>query len=97
VTGRAGSRCRIAASLSAEADAEQHTGITSEQWMESRDSSLMTVAASDAYPLLSTVPPGSMDLDTLFEFGLRRMLDGVAVLLHDPGRRAVRRNATESG
>jgi FAD/FMN-containing dehydrogenase len=70
-----------AASLEGEAEAEQETGITDEQWMESMDPAMTAIMASGAFPLLSGVPPRSLDLDTLFEFGLKRLLDGVGVLI----------------
>jgi AcrR family transcriptional regulator len=73
-----------AASLAAEVEARADTGVTDEQWLKSADSPVAMIAGSDAYPLLAAVPPGSMDLDTLFEFGLRRILDGVAALVDPP-------------
>lgn len=77
----------IAVSLEAEAEAEQDTGKTSEQWVEAQHAALAKILATGAFPTLAritTAPDGDLDLDTVFEFGLQRMLDGLAVLLERP-------------
>jgi DNA-binding transcriptional regulator YhcF (GntR family) len=74
----------IAVNFEPEAEAEQETGITNEQWMDSQNSAFAEVLASGRFPTFARVvahPGVEFDLDTLFEFGLRRMLDGLAVLL----------------
>jgi hypothetical protein len=76
----------IAMNFEAQAQAEQDTGVTDEQWMEAHDSMFRAVLASGRYPTLSRVaaqPAVELDLDTLFEFGLQRLLDGYATLIHD--------------
>ncbi|WP_241564336.1 TetR/AcrR family transcriptional regulator C-terminal domain-containing protein [Nonomuraea polychroma] len=73
-----------AVSLEAEEQARTETGITDDEWMRAREAELGEMLASGAYPTLAKVlaQPGlDMDLDSLFEFGLRRQLDGLAVLV----------------
>jgi DNA-binding transcriptional regulator YhcF (GntR family) len=75
----------LAVNLETEAEAVQDSGITDEQWM---DAHAAPATAATAFPLLASIPPHSLDLDTLFEFGLQRLLDGVCVLIRtDGGRR----------
>ncbi|MGN9846014.1 TetR/AcrR family transcriptional regulator C-terminal domain-containing protein [Nonomuraea sp. H19] len=71
-----------AVSLEAERQARTETGITEEEWLRSREAELGELLASGAYPALARVvgQPGlDMDLDSIFEFGLRSQLDGLAV------------------
>jgi hypothetical protein len=42
---------------------------------------LASDTAGQAFPRLTRVPANSLDLGTLFEFGLQRLLDGIAVLI----------------
>ncbi|MGP3958912.1 TetR/AcrR family transcriptional regulator C-terminal domain-containing protein [Nonomuraea sp. 3N208] len=73
-----------AVSLEAEEQARTETGITDDEWMRAREAELGEMLSSGAYPTLAKVvaQPGlDMDLDSLFEFGLRRQLDGVAALV----------------
>jgi hypothetical protein len=70
--------------LMSEVEAEQDTGITSEQWMESQSPALTTLMASGGFPtLLRVASQGgfTFNLDTLFEFGLQRMLDGLETFI----------------
>ncbi|MQA01187.1 MAG: TetR family transcriptional regulator [Streptosporangiales bacterium] len=64
------------------------TGMTDEEWWQTRAPFLDTVVRADEYPLASRVGAavgeahGSAgDPEQLFEFGLRRVLDGIEVLL----------------
>ncbi|MCW2939671.1 MAG: transcriptional regulator, GntR family [Actinomycetia bacterium] len=66
----------LALNLEAEQEAVAASGITDEQWMHAHATEAMR-----AFPLLSSIPERSLDLNTLFEFGLQRLLDGVAVLV----------------
>jgi DNA-binding transcriptional regulator YhcF (GntR family) len=68
----------LAVNLETEAEAVQDSGISDEEWMETHG--VPAMAAAD-FPLLASVPPRSLDLDTLFEFGLQRLLDGVEGLI----------------
>lgn len=75
-----------AMNLEAQAQAEQDTGMTDEEWMTAQEPTFAAVFASGSYRTLSKLTSqGDIDLtlDTLFEFGLQRMLDGYAVLIQD--------------
>jgi DNA-binding transcriptional regulator YhcF (GntR family) len=75
-----------AVNLESEVEAEKDTGVTSDEWMESQDTTLTTILASGRFPMLSGItaqPDFDFDLDTLFELGLKLILDGLAVLLQD--------------
>jgi DNA-binding transcriptional regulator YhcF (GntR family) len=74
-----------AVGLEAEAQAEQETGLTEEQWMTAQESRFAQVMASGRYPMLSRylTRETEFDLDRLMEFGLQRLLDGLARLLPD--------------
>lgn len=74
----------LATSLEAEAEAEQDTGMTSDEWMATQEAALEAVAGSGSFTTLLGIakqPDFDLDLDTLFEFGLQRMLDGLEVYL----------------
>lgn len=72
-----------ALNLQTEAQAEQDTGMTADEWTGTQESTLRDVTASGRYPAFEHVlqQPYDFDLDTLFEFGLIRILDGVEVLV----------------
>ncbi|WP_020525392.1 TetR/AcrR family transcriptional regulator C-terminal domain-containing protein [Catelliglobosispora koreensis] len=77
----------IATSLEAEAEAEQDTGLTNDEWMQGQEAILSTLAASSRYSTvvkLMLETELDLDLDSLFEFGLARLLDGIAVLIASP-------------
>ncbi|APU15736.1 TetR/AcrR family transcriptional regulator C-terminal domain-containing protein [Actinoalloteichus fjordicus] len=68
--------------LGSELDEEQETGVSNCQWWDDRDSELSELEATGRFPLLfGTVEPP--DLEAAFEFGLARLLDGLASTL-DP-------------
>jgi AcrR family transcriptional regulator len=70
----------VAAGLQLEAEAQLETGISSEEWMENQDDAFSRLMASGRFPMIAAVaaePSFDMDLDRLFEFGLRLMLDGI--------------------
>jgi DNA-binding transcriptional regulator YhcF (GntR family) len=76
----------VAVNLETEVEAQQDTRITGTEWMESQGEALATILASGRFPTLSNISaqPGfdfRLDLDTLFEFGLQLLLDGLAVLI----------------
>jgi AcrR family transcriptional regulator/DNA-binding transcriptional regulator YhcF (GntR family) len=76
-----------AVNLESEVEAEQDTGITSDEWLQSQEEAVATVFASGRFPTLAAVvaqPDLDLDLDTLFEFGLRLLLDGLAVRIQHP-------------
>ena len=73
-----------ATNLELEVESEQETGLTDEQWLESRGADFARVVASGRYPQLARViaaPGVDLDVDTLFDFGLERLLDGYAALI----------------
>ncbi|TDD45140.1 GntR family transcriptional regulator [Nonomuraea terrae] len=73
-----------AVSLAAEEQARTETGITDDEWIRDRESELAELFVSGAFPTLAKVvgrPGLDMDLDSIFAFGLRRQLDGLAVLV----------------
>ena len=72
-----------------ELESEQDTGLTDEQWFEAHTGQLERVLASGQFPQLARIfqaPGVDLDMDTLFEFGLNRLLDGYAALIetHPP-------------
>jgi AcrR family transcriptional regulator len=80
----------LALNLETEAEAAENTGISDEHWMETHFLPAMTrPEMTRAFPLLATVPPHSLDLNTLFEFGLQRFLDGVEVLIGTNARQTL--------
>jgi len=82
----------LAVSLEPEAVAEQETGISYEEFIDSQDAALSALIASGRYPTFLAVVSAvdvDLDLDELFEFGLRHLLDGLAGLpALGPGRAA---------
>ncbi|WP_246247477.1 TetR/AcrR family transcriptional regulator C-terminal domain-containing protein [Cellulomonas septica] len=70
------------------AQAEQVTGISEEQWWEATAPYVDQVFDADAYPTVARVGPvageanqAAYDPHRAFEFGLARLLDGIAVLV----------------
>ncbi|GAA2885113.1 TetR/AcrR family transcriptional regulator C-terminal domain-containing protein [Pseudonocardia halophobica] len=73
-----------AASLEAEAREEAETGLTLWQWIRARETENRALMESGAFPNAVRVflrTDTGFDLDTIFETGLARMLDGIAALL----------------
>lgn len=73
-----------AVNLEAEAEAEHSTGITSAQYMDASEAAMRAIVASGRFPMYSSIferPDLEIDLDTIFEFGLRRLLDGIEVFV----------------
>lgn len=74
----------IAMAVELESQARQDSGMTAAEWMTSMEPRMDAIQTTSAYPVLSTLPTEDgfeLDLDTLFEFGLGRVLDGVEVLV----------------
>jgi DNA-binding transcriptional regulator YhcF (GntR family) len=72
----------MAMSLESEARARQDTGLTDQEWMGTQDAAFAAVFAAGSYPVLVGLTAAGdvdLDLDSLFEFGLRTLLDGFAV------------------
>ncbi|MFI9549991.1 TetR/AcrR family transcriptional regulator C-terminal domain-containing protein [Nonomuraea endophytica] len=72
-----------ATNLEQQAESERHTGLTSDQWFASHMPVFQAGLPSGALP--AHVTPQDFDLTAFFEFGLQRVLDGIAVLV---GRRS---------
>lgn len=71
----------VAASPEAEVQAQAETD---DEWVRAMEGQLAEVLSSGGFPTMARVivQPGlDLDLDSLFEFGLRRQLDGLAVLV----------------
>ena len=80
-----------ALSLQTEVHAERDTGMTNEEWLESQDSGVVEMFNPDKFPMLSHIAEVGFDfdLDRIFEFGLQRILDGLAARFEpgtSPGR-----------
>jgi hypothetical protein len=74
-----------AVSLEPEAQAQQDTGLSSDEWMESQSVLMNQIVATGQFPAfaeMSTAAELEFDLGTLFEFGLGRLLDGLEVLVN---------------
>jgi DNA-binding transcriptional regulator YhcF (GntR family) len=74
----------VALNLEAEAQAEQDTGMTADEWVASQADELTTLISAENLPGFRALPDGfdfDFDLDQLFEFGLQLVLDGLAVKL----------------
>ena len=73
-----------AVNLESEAQAEQETGLTDQEWMRARQDRFTAVLAGGKLPMMArfvAAEDREFDLDTLLEFGLQRLLDGLAPLL----------------
>jgi len=74
----------LATALEPEAEAERDTGMTSEEWMDVQEAAMQAFAGSGRFANFLRTAIASevdLDLDSLFEFGLVRLLDGLAVFL----------------
>jgi AcrR family transcriptional regulator len=69
----------LALNLEAEAQAEQDSGLTSDEWMQTQEHGFRVIAGTGDFPLLNRLVDSEMelDLDQLFEFGLACLLDGL--------------------
>ncbi|MET7960551.1 TetR/AcrR family transcriptional regulator C-terminal domain-containing protein [Micromonospora zamorensis] len=72
-----------AVNLEREAEAEQDTGLTDDEWMTAQADVLGGLFAAGEFPHLARLTRTAVDLnvESLFEFGLQRLLDGVATLI----------------
>ncbi|MEU5207947.1 GntR family transcriptional regulator [Streptomyces sp. NPDC020742] len=81
-----------AAGLEDELEAEQETGMDQGQWMAVMEPAFEGILRSGAYPMyagMSGIDGDFLNMDTLFEFGLERLLDGMEVLVE--GRKTTER------
>jgi DNA-binding transcriptional regulator YhcF (GntR family) len=81
-----------AINLESEAEAVRDTGLTDDEWMQTQEARMAAIALSGQFPTLARVVEKDIDfnLETFFEFGLQRMLDGLAVLISGSRRLGVR-------
>jgi AcrR family transcriptional regulator len=73
----------LAVGLEPEAMAEQETGQTFQEFMDTQDAVFTTLVSSGAFPAFQEVAATAdfdLDLDEQFEFGLRHLLAGLAGL-----------------
>jgi AcrR family transcriptional regulator len=69
----------LALNLEAEAQAEQDSGLTNDEYMQTQEHGFREIARTGDFPLLDRLINSDLelDLDQLFEFGLGRFLDGL--------------------
>jgi AcrR family transcriptional regulator len=70
--------------LEAELRAQQDTGLTADQWMRAHGPAYEATVATGGFPMLGAIADEQtieLTLTTLFEFSLRRLLDGFATWL----------------
>jgi DNA-binding transcriptional regulator YhcF (GntR family) len=69
----------VAVNLEPEAVHQRDTGMTGDEWMTQQAPALLDIVATRKFRVFSQVAVSDLDLglDTLFEFGLARMLDGI--------------------
>ncbi|MFJ6675521.1 TetR/AcrR family transcriptional regulator C-terminal domain-containing protein [Actinosynnema sp. NPDC091369] len=69
----------VAVNIESEAEQRRDTGITGDEWMTQQAPALLDIVSSGRFPMFNRVVNSELDmeLDTLFEFGLARMLDGI--------------------
>jgi AcrR family transcriptional regulator len=73
----------LAMNLEMEAEAEAASGLTDDEWMSSQQAALTALVADGRHPTFARVLGDmdfDMDLDALFEFGLQRLLTGIAAV-----------------
>ncbi|MEV7421760.1 MULTISPECIES: TetR/AcrR family transcriptional regulator C-terminal domain-containing protein [unclassified Streptomyces] len=76
----------LAMAADMENQARQDTGLSDEEWLARNEPRFDAIVAGGAYPLINTLftqDQFDLDLDTLFEFGLRLTLDGIAVMIDE--------------
>jgi hypothetical protein len=74
----------VALAVEDELHAQQETGVTADEWMESQQAFWELVMSSGEFPMMmevGSVEGDAMSLDSLFEFGLARFLDGIDTLI----------------
>jgi len=72
-----------AVNLELEADAEATSGLNSEEWMDTQGPTLRSIVEAGRFPLFERLIAAEYEfnLGNLFEFGLQRLLDGLAALI----------------
>ncbi|GAA2310930.1 TetR/AcrR family transcriptional regulator C-terminal domain-containing protein [Streptomyces caniferus] len=76
-----------AAGFEDDLEAEQETGLDQDQWMATMEPVFEGILTSGSYPMyagVSGIDADVVNLDSIFEFGLARLLDGMAALVDGP-------------
>lgn len=75
-----------AVNIEPEVEAESASGMNPDEWMDTQVPVLRAIASTGAFPMVEGLLSTSydFDLEVLFEFGLQRLLDGLAAVLDDP-------------
>ncbi|MFF8787097.1 TetR/AcrR family transcriptional regulator C-terminal domain-containing protein [Streptomyces sp. NPDC015125] len=76
-----------AAGFEDDLEAEQETGMDQDRWMATMEPAFEGILASGSYPMYagaSAIGEDVVNQDSLFEFGLARLLDGMAALVDGP-------------
>lgn len=77
----------LAGQLERESEAQAATGLSEDQWMDRQGPAMGAIAESGQYPGFTALIAEfgdagyDLDLDKIFELGLRTMLDGLAIML----------------
>ena len=74
----------VASALDSEAEAVRETGLSSDEWLDSQEPAFTSMTGDLPHFQQFATEPFDFDLDRLFEFGLARLLDGVAGLIAQP-------------
>lgn len=74
-----------ALNIESEAEAEERSGLNNEEWLNTQEPALQDILATGRFPILHRLVTTDygFNLDDLFEFGLQRLLDGLAALMKD--------------
>jgi AcrR family transcriptional regulator len=72
-----------AINIESEVEAEALSGLDADEWMDTQEPALRAVLATGRFPTFERLVANDYDfgLDDLFEFGMQRILDGIAVLV----------------
>jgi AcrR family transcriptional regulator len=79
----------LAMNLEMQVEAEAASGLTDDEWMRTQESALDALVTDGRHPAFASVLSGmdfDLDLDALFEFGLQRLLAGIAAFSPAPAR-----------
>ena len=76
----------MAVNLESEAQAEAESGLTADEWMDAHVGAITALAESAEFPFVTRMTglDFDLDLDALFELGLRCLLDGLRGVLPRP-------------
>jgi AcrR family transcriptional regulator len=72
-----------AVNLELEADAEAASGLNSDEWLDTQGPAMRAIVEAGRFSVFARVTATDYDfnLETLFEFGLQRLLDGLATFI----------------